>query len=69
MPKRLKQAGADALELNIYYLATDPELTSSELEDTYITLVRDVREQVQIPLAVKLSPFFTALPHFARAPG
>jgi dihydroorotate dehydrogenase (fumarate) len=63
---KIQDAGADALELNIYYLATDPELTSAELEDTYITLVSDIRKRVSIPLAVKLSPFFTALPNFAR---
>jgi dihydroorotate dehydrogenase (fumarate) len=62
----IEQAGADALELNLYYLATDPELTSSELEDVYVQLVRDVRAQVGIPLALKLSPFFTALPFMAR---
>lgn len=64
--QKIEQAGADALELNLYYLATDPDLTGAELEDTYYTLVRDVCEQVKIPVAVKLSPFFTSLPNFAR---
>jgi dihydroorotate dehydrogenase (fumarate) len=64
--RKIQDAGADALELNLYYLATDPDLTGSELEDSYTTLVRDVRKQVQIPLAVKLSPFYTSLPNFAR---
>lgn len=63
---KIQDAGADALELNIYYLATDPDLTAGELEDTYVTLVGDIRKQVSIPIAVKLSPFFTALPNFAR---
>lgn len=63
---KIQDAGADALELNIYYLATDPDLTSAELEETYITLVSDIRKRVSIPLAVKLSPFFTALPNFAQ---
>lgn len=63
---KIQDAGADALELNIYYLATDPDLTAMELEDTYITLVSDIRRKVSIPIAVKLSPFFTALPNFAR---
>ncbi len=63
---RIEDAGADALELNIYYLATDPDLSAAELEDSYVQLVSDVRRRVQLPLAVKLSPFFTALPHFAR---
>jgi dihydroorotate dehydrogenase (fumarate) len=62
----IEQAGADALELNIYYLPTDPWLSSSKLEDTYINLVRDVRAAIEIPLAVKLSPFFSALPSMAR---
>lgn len=62
----IQEAGADALELNIYYLPVDPELSSSELEDTYLQLVRDVRRQVSIPVALKLSPFFTALPNMAR---
>jgi len=64
--EKIEQAGADALELNLYYLATDPDVTSAELEDTYYTLVRDVCEQVKIPVAVKLSPFYTSLPNFAR---
>lgn len=62
----IEQAGADALELNIYYLPTDPDLSSVELEETYIDLVRAVRSNVKIPLAVKLSPFFTSLPNMAR---
>ncbi|GLV59711.1 dihydroorotate dehydrogenase [Dictyobacter sp. S3.2.2.5] len=62
----IEQAGADALELNIYYLPTDLSLSSSEVEDTYVRLVRDIRAMVQLPIAVKLSPYFTALPQFAR---
>lgn len=64
--KEIEAAGADALELNIYYLPVDPALTSGELEETYLQLVRDVRGKVKIPLALKLSPFFTALPNMAR---
>lgn len=64
--QKIEQAGADALELNLYYLAADPDLTSTELEEMYINLVHDVRQRVQFPLAVKLSPFYTALPNFAR---
>ncbi|MFN7036273.1 MAG: dihydroorotate dehydrogenase-like protein [Bellilinea sp.] len=63
--KRIEEAGADALELNIYYVPTDPKLTSQELEATYVQLVRDVSSQIKIPLAVKLSPYFTALPNLA----
>jgi dihydroorotate dehydrogenase (fumarate) len=62
----IEQAGADALELNIYYLPTDPFLSSAELEDRYIELVRAVRARVAIPLALKLSPAFTGLPNMAR---
>jgi len=64
--QKMEQAGADALELNIYYLPTDPDLSSAELEETYISLVRNIRATVNIPIAVKLSPFFTALPFVAR---
>ncbi len=63
---RIEQAGADALELNIYYLPTDPEITAAELEDDYVQLVKDVRAKVRLPIAVKLSPYFTALPNLAK---
>jgi len=62
----IQDAGADALELNMYYLATHPELTGQELEDNYIELVKEVKAAIDIPLAVKLSPFITALPNFVR---
>jgi dihydroorotate dehydrogenase (fumarate) len=64
--RRIEEAGADALELNIYYLPTDTYLSSAELEDRYVELVRAVRARVTIPLALKLSPFFTGLPNLAR---
>lgn len=64
--RKVEQAGADALELNIYYVPTDPDLSSAELEDTYVCLVRDVCATVTIPVALKLSPFFTALPALAK---
>jgi dihydroorotate dehydrogenase (fumarate) len=64
--RRIEEAGADALELNIYYLAADPALSGAELEASYVHLVRDVCAEVTVPVAVKLSPFFTALPHLAR---
>ena len=64
--RKIEEAGADALELNIYFLPNNPGLTASELEDSYVTLVRDVRVQIKIPLAVKLSPYFTALPNLAK---
>jgi len=64
--QKIEQAGADALELNLYYLPTDIELTSAQLETAYVTLVQDIRGKVSIPIAVKISPSFTALPNFAK---
>jgi dihydroorotate dehydrogenase (fumarate) len=64
--QKIEQAGADALELNLYYLPTDMQLTSAQLETAYITLVQDIRSKIDIPIAVKLSPSFTALPNFAK---
>jgi dihydroorotate dehydrogenase (fumarate) len=62
----MQQAGADALELNIYRIATDPETASSEIERQAIETVRAVKQAVTIPVAVKLSPFYTAFAHLAR---
>ena len=64
--KRIEEAGADALELNLYYLSTDPNLTAAELEDAQVELVAEVKSSIKIPLAVKLSPFVTSLPNFAK---
>ncbi|HMB06726.1 MAG TPA: dihydroorotate dehydrogenase-like protein [Isosphaeraceae bacterium] len=62
----IQEAGADALELNVYYVVTDPKMTSAQVEDRYIELVTAVRESVSIPLAIKIGPFFSALPNMAR---
>lgn len=64
--QKIQDAGADALELNLYNLATDPEVSCADLEAEYLRLVTHVRNAISIPLAVKLSPFFTALPNFAK---
>ena len=64
--KRMEEAGADAIELNIYYISTDPKVTSQELEQAHVDLVSDIRKQVNVPLAVKLSPFFSTLPNLAN---
>jgi dihydroorotate dehydrogenase (fumarate) len=64
--RKIQEAGADALELNIYYLPTDLKLTSDQMEENYLNLVNNVHSKVSIPLAVKLPPFFTALPNFAN---
>ena len=61
----LEQAGADALELNVYYLGTDPTETGEDVERRLVDLVQDVRRSVTIPLAVKLSPFFSSLSNLA----
>lgn len=63
---KIEAAGADALELNIYYIAADPNQSGADLEAMYVTLAHDVIEQLRIPVTIKLSPFFTSLPHLAR---
>jgi dihydroorotate dehydrogenase (fumarate) len=62
----IQQAGADALELNIYDVPTNLDVTSAEIEAQYLEVVREVRSEVKIPFAVKLSPYFTSLPNIAR---
>jgi dihydroorotate dehydrogenase (fumarate) len=64
--REIEEVGADALELNVYFLPTDPALTSAAVEDRYVEIVRAVRAAVRLPLAVKIGPFFSALPAFAR---
>src|SRR4051812_41907964 len=66
MRSRSSRAGADALELNVYYLPTDPSEESAAVERRTLDVVRAVKGAVRIPVAVKLSPFFSALPHFVR---
>lgn len=62
----MEQAGASALELNVYQLSTDPEDSAHNLEERVARMVSAVKAQVEIPVAVKLSPFFSSLVHFAR---
>lgn len=62
---RVQQAGADAIELNLYFLPTDATTSAAGIEDRMIEIVAAVRAQTTLPLAVKLSPFFSSLPHFA----
>lgn len=62
----MEEAGADALELNIYSLASDPETDSQSLEDRTVEMVRAVKGAVTIPVALKLSPFYTSLAHTAN---
>ena len=61
----LEQAGADALELNLYHAASDPETSGAEVERRMFEIVRNVKGGLHIPVAVKLSPLFTAFAHFA----
>jgi dihydroorotate dehydrogenase (fumarate) len=63
--KLIEQAGADALELNVYYVATNPGEDGAAVERRTIDIVRAVQQAITIPIAVKLSPFFSSLSHFA----
>jgi len=64
--KYMQDAGADAIELNMYYIPTDPAVTSDILEAVYIDIIKAVKAQVTIPVAVKMSPFFTSIPNMAK---
>ncbi|HZL80243.1 MAG TPA: dihydroorotate dehydrogenase-like protein [Candidatus Limnocylindrales bacterium] len=64
--KQIQQAGADALELNIYYIPTDLHLTGTEVELTYLEILKEVKATVKIPVAVKLSPFFSNFANMAK---
>src|SRR5262249_52020516 len=64
--RKMEEAGADALELNIYQIPTDPGTTSGQIEDGYVELVREIKKPIGIPVAVKLGPYFPALAHLAR---
>ena len=64
--KQIQQAGADALELNIYYIPTDMDLTGEMVELTYLEILRSVKAEVTIPVAVKLSPFFSNFANMAK---
>jgi dihydroorotate dehydrogenase (fumarate) len=65
--KRIEQAGADALELNIYWIPTDPEMGATEVEARYLEIVRHVKSVVSIPVAVKVGPFFSSFVYMATA--
>jgi dihydroorotate dehydrogenase (fumarate) len=64
--KLIEEAGADALELNVYYLPTDPTESPADVEQRYVDVLKAVKEQVNIPVAVKLPYFFTAPVHLAK---
>ena len=64
--KQMQEAGADALEINFYHVATDPAESGADVEKRLLDVVRLVKQAVTVPVAVKLSPFFSSLPHIAR---
>ncbi len=64
--QNIEQAGADALELNIYYIPANPNITSSEIETMYVNVLKEVKSNIKIPVAVKLSPFFTSMSNMAH---
>lgn len=62
----IERAGADAIECNVYYIPTDPKLTAEDVEKTYVDILRAVKSAVTIPVAVKLSPFFSNMANMAQ---
>jgi dihydroorotate dehydrogenase (fumarate) len=64
--KKIQEAGADALELNIYYMPTGIDMPGTDVEQMYVDIVGDVKRSVSIPVAVKISPFFSAIGNMAR---
>jgi dihydroorotate dehydrogenase (fumarate) len=64
--RNIQEAGADALELNIYFIPADPEMSGATVERFYLDVVREVRSAVSLPIAVKLSPYFSSLGYMAR---
>ena len=64
--RKMQAAGADALELNVYYIPTEAKLTSDEVEETYLEILRHVKLAVTIPVAIKLSPYFSNMANMAK---
>jgi dihydroorotate dehydrogenase (fumarate) len=64
---QIEEAGADALELNLYFIPSGTEVSGQEIEEQYLEVVREVRKHTRLPLAVKLCPYFSSLPDLARA--
>jgi dihydroorotate dehydrogenase (fumarate) len=64
--KKIEQAGADALELNVYMLATDVNKSSHDIENTYIEILKLVKSTIKIPVTMKISPYFSSLAGFAK---
>jgi len=64
--RKIEGAGADALELNLYFIPTEMDMTSNDIEDMQVELVAEVKSAIKIPLAVKISPFVTSIPNFVK---
>ena len=64
--KHMEEAGADAIELNVYFIPTDPDLSGREVEQIYVDVLSSVKESVSIPVSMKLSPFFSNMAEMAR---
>src|SRR5210317_1246701 len=64
--KEMEKAGADAIELNVYYIPSDTTLSGSNVEQTYIDILRSVKSAVDIPVSIKLSPFFSNMANMAE---
>jgi len=63
----MQEAGADALELNLYEIPSDPELPGSIIEQRYCDIISEIRSQVTIPLAVRIGPYFSSIPDASQA--
>jgi len=64
--RKIEEAGADALELNLYFIPTDMDMASNDIENMQVDLVAEVKSAINIPLAVKISPFVTSIPNFTK---
>ncbi len=64
--QKIEQAGADALELNVYYIPTNGGQSATEVEQLYVDILKEVKAHVHIPVAMKLSPYFSAMAHMAK---
>jgi dihydroorotate dehydrogenase (fumarate) len=64
--KQIQQAGADALELNVYFMATNPDMDSRQIENVYVDILEQVKSVVTIPVAIKIGPYFSALVNMAK---
>ncbi|MCZ6634184.1 MAG: dihydroorotate dehydrogenase-like protein [bacterium] len=64
--KKMEEAGVDALELNVYYIPTDPDLLGSTIEQRYLDILIDLKSRVSVPVAIKLNPYFSSMVNMAR---